>query len=254
MTAALTQARYSGVYTAGDTHIEWLPKTWRGGGTVRGIIASHGATGSDLDPLSFTTFPHWAPILQRLCGMGYPIISVNAGGSLFGNDTVISTYMPAALTRLAAMGAKTDKVALFGCSMGNLTGMNWARANPTKVACIAGVAPASDLNDIVTNNRDGQAANVNAAYGGAYSDATMGATHNPARYGATLAGIPTRLYYSDADPAIPPATVTALATLIGASATATDLGNLGSVHGDLTFAGMTSVQIDSLVTFIAANL
>jgi hypothetical protein len=74
--------------------------------------------------------------------------------------------------------------------------------------------PASDVQDIVTNNRGGFAAIVNAAYSGGYSDGTYGAAHNPKLFASTLAasGIPAWVAYASDDPTVIPSSVQSVVT------------------------------------------
>jgi pimeloyl-ACP methyl ester carboxylesterase len=149
--------------------------------------------------------------LIRSLAKDFLVCIADLGAETWGNDTVISR-IAAVKAYLAALGADGPAV-LVGVSMGNLSAMAYARANPTQVAAIAGVIPALDLNDIHANNRGGAAAGVNTAYGGAYVQATHGPTHNPVTYAATLpASLPIAIWTATDDPLCVPATTTTFMT------------------------------------------
>jgi hypothetical protein len=119
--------------------------------------------------------------------------------------------------------------------------MNYARANPTHVAGVIGIIPGADLNDIHANNRpvggsENFTARINTAYGGAYIEAVHGPTHNPTNYAATMAGLPVQMWYASNDDIVLPETVTRLASLIGPSAEAINVGPL--YHSDLVSAAV----------------
>ena len=104
-------------------------------------------------------------------------------------------------------GFDTTKVSLMAGSMGCLGALQYARVNPGKVRNMALIIPAVDLADLLLR---GAAADINAAYGGAYNDATDGPTHSPVQYAASLpSSIPIDLFTASDDTLTVPATATA---------------------------------------------
>jgi alpha-beta hydrolase superfamily lysophospholipase len=180
----------------------------------------------------------------------YPTLSCTfAGQQSWGNDTSIATVTDAVNYLQSTFGAASGKVLLVGQSMGHAVLANWARANRALVGGLVGIVPVSDLNDMVTNNRGGTAANINAAYGGTYSDTTHGPTHNPTKYAAAdLASLPWLGFYASDDTTVVPSTVTGLRSLIGTSATAVNIGTGG--HTDTVVANL---NVSQLLAFLAAN-
>lgn len=132
----------------------------------------------------------------------YPAIAGDNGGqSTWGNDLSI-TRLGGNLTRLQARSDVHDSdYALVGDSMGGIVSLNYAAQATVKPKAIVMVIPVINPEDIRANNRSGYAASINAAYGGAYNEATMGATKNPytMRSAAKLAGIPMLIFYGLTD-------------------------------------------------------
>ena len=110
--------------------------------------------------------------------------------------------MTASYNTLQALpGTKPGKVALIGASMGGLSAMNWAAANPTKVACIVMTIPVINVTDIKGNDRLGYGAYINSAYGGSWTEGQYGANHNPQTMASAgkLNGIPMLIFYGLSD-------------------------------------------------------
>lgn len=145
--------------------------------------------------------------------------AVIASGALWGNSTH-QTRVTDARTALSNSFAVATKVWLSAGSMGAAAAFNWAKANPTLVQGIVASIPAVDLQDIDTNNRGGNSASVQAAWGGAVPDASC-----PAKNTASFTTIPTLIYYSTDDPICVPSVVTAFGSAIGA--TMVSLGAVG---------------------------
>jgi hypothetical protein len=228
--------------TAGQGYATIKPRHYRPDGTRRWIVWVHFAGVGALD--------HWRAgiegCLRLLSAIGdvIPILVIDGGAipgsgtdnGLFniGNDALIATIADAVawVTNPAKGGGKTDKVILGASSQGTSGILNYARANPTKVAALWAALPASDLADIRNNNRPngwtGTTPNsppnvnsINAAYGlvsKSTSDypthgtslSSIPANHDPAASDLSpivAAGIPDKAWYAPSDPTALQATV-----------------------------------------------
>jgi pimeloyl-ACP methyl ester carboxylesterase len=222
--------------------IFWAPiPGWTG--SLPGVLFCHGAGG--LAPQQWrdrSTAGHLA--LANALGKNYSCGAGDMGGtSTWGNNTSITALGQLQTWLQGTKNATAGKIALVGVSMGACAALNYARANPTLVACLVVVIPILDLNDVVTNNRGGFASAVNTAYGGTYSDTTDGPTHSPVKYAASFT-IPTLIYYAP-DDAI--ATVGPVNTFTAACASSTkvSVGNTG--HSE---ASVSAVPPADVVAYI----
>lgn len=213
---------------------------WAGG--VRGVLYFHGAGGSATNCRDYSNIGELN--LINAIAECFPVLSIDAGGAQAWGNATAMLRAPDGRTHLqGTRGAKSGTVLAVGSSMGALTALNFAKANPTLVACVVGIIPVIDLNDMVTNNRAGTAAAINTAYS-TYSEATHGPTYNPANYAATFA-TPTRLWYASDDTTAIPGAVTAFDTAC-AAASATSLGALGH-----TQAAIDAAPRDQILTFLS---
>lgn len=196
------------------------PADWKADRTKLGFVFVHGANSSQTQSAS-AAFAGIRAVVDAIVGAGYPILSVHAGGTQWGNATSDGHITDAVAYLHNTVKTYPGIVGLFGASMGALACQNWARANLAATALLVGMTPVSDLSDIHTNNRGGLTTSINSAYGGAYSEGVYGATRNPATYAAAdLAGLRYLGYYGTADTTVIPGTVTAVAAAIGPTATA----------------------------------
>lgn len=166
------------------------------------------------------------------------------GTNTWGNDTAIDRT-DSAKAYLEADWAQVGPVPLIGISMGVLTAMAYALANPTKVLCIAAVIPALDLNDLKVNR--GLAAAIDPAYGGTYDNATDGPTHSPVMFADDLPDIPIRLWTASNDPVCVSSTADAFVAARPATERV-DLGALG--HSDAAVAA----AVDGVIAFVSGEL
>jgi len=236
----------SGMVTVGEYGTTLLAKYPKPAGTMPGILYCHGNTGRSFE----ATNPEYVGVLGGLADLGYPILSGDWGGATAcGNDTALARVTAGKAYLQGTMGAKAGKIILIGTSMGGLTAMAWAAANPALVSCLVGMLPVCDLTDVHTNNRSGLAAVVNAAYGGTYSEATYGATHNPLTMAVAgkLSALKMRLFYGSTDSIALPAKATALATAAGANTV------LSSVPGDHATTTLALIDAATVLAFIQAN-
>lgn len=226
-----------GAVSAGEYATTILPKYPAATGTRAGVMWCHGNTGLSYGVLA----AEYAAIMAALSDAGHPILSGDwGGGTNWGNDTSLTRLTTGRAYLQSTLGAAAGRVVLIGASMGAVTAMAWAAANPTLVHAIVGLIPVCDVTDVMTNNRGGLAADVNGAYGGAWSEATHGATHNPATI-ATAGGldaVPMRHYYGTTDAIVIPSTVTTLA----AAASATAVPVTGG-HAAETIAAVSATDV-----------
>lgn len=103
------------------------------------------------------------------------VIMADFGLQAWANNTAVARAVEAMNYGEANLGV-TGKWTLVGGSMGNANAFATAKANPTRVKGIAGIIPLMSIPDIMAK---GVTAEVNAAYGGTYVDATDGPTHSP---------------------------------------------------------------------------
>lgn len=187
----------TGTVFASEQCIDMTPKFLEKA-KMGGIAFVHGA-GSQAD-YCLASYGNQNRTTQRM-GSIFPAIAGDAGGDTWGSSTGI-TRLDGYLTRLKARSdVDPTKYALISGSMGGIVSLNYAAQASVKPKAIVSVIPVLNPNDIVTNNRSGYAASINAAYGGAYNEATMGATYNPwtMRNDPKLKGIPMLLFYGTTD-------------------------------------------------------
>lgn len=223
MRTGYTMTYRVGSIQAGEIDQLWTPRKSNG---KPGVMLLHGATA----PQAFAeaTRASSAMVGPALSSRGYSAVAGTMGGDTFANDT--------AMARMTAAGALLGATFhLLGFSMGFALALRYAAANPGKVASLVGVIPLSDILTMYANNTAGLAASIAAAWGVPNG--------NPLPAGADLstgfatiaaAGIPARLYYSNPDTSIPPASVLATGAAINADIVA-------PVNGGHTEAGIGQI-------------
>lgn len=194
----------------------------------------HGAAGE----LWFTN-----TMLSRLVAMlherGFCVLAADMGGpAVWGNDTARGALANWWAYAKALLGVKTDKLVGIGWSMGNIAQATWAADNPSQVAALVGLTPVANLKDIRDANRNGYAASINAAYGGAAAFDAARATRDPAARAPELAGLPMKVYRASDDPICTPATVDAYAATTGAATV--NLGAVGHNINTVDFADVAN--------------
>lgn len=145
-----------GQYAAGEAHVMYLPYGYRRDATKRVIVWCHGAGGTYAV----------GPQEQALAAAGFPMIACDlAPAQSWGSDASLSRVTDAWTFAKANMGVKTDKMLLWGGSMGTLTALLYALAHPADVAAVGCALPIVDPDDVRVNNRGGYQANIEAIYG-----------------------------------------------------------------------------------------
>lgn len=243
----VTHTAGTGVVAASVEHMAAVPAAWAADGSKMGLVYCHGATRGPEQIIDGVTYGALKAILNAAVLAGYPILAVSTGDT-WGNDTGMARIDAAKTYLQGAMGAKAGAVGLIGASMGGCTALNWAKRNLAATACVVGIMPVSDVSDIHTNNRGTLAASINAAYGGAWVEATHGAARNPATFAAAgdLAGLKYQAWGGASDAICLPATVSAVVTSIGGTATYTE------VAGDHNSA-VANITPATVVAFLDAN-
>lgn len=214
-----------GEYHTGEGHLLLAPTRWRRDGGTVGVIYLHGATQTELQMID-GTLVGIRTICFAIAAAGWPVLGIYAAGDTWGNDTAKARILEG-ITFLQGLGARPGPVALLGASMGGCNAVSFTGTNPSAVCCAVGLVPVSDLEDMRANNRGGLAGSVDAAYGGAYNNATHGLDHNPTVLAANgdLDTVPYACWYGATDDIVIPSTVT------GAVANMA-LGTATSVVGD----------------------
>lgn len=112
------------------------------------------------------------------CGLFQCTATPGGIGDLWANDNAYA-YIDACgpSCKVANVGAKSGKVILVGLSQGALSVLGYAGRYPANVAAVQAYLPNTSLAASKANG--GYTAQVNAAYGGNYTDATYGAQHSP---------------------------------------------------------------------------
>lgn len=213
---------------AANTDQLFTPFTIRGASKF-GVMALHGATAPD----NFALGSRWqsSKIISHVAHAGIPVVSGQMSGDSFANDNAM-TDMTNALPLLAQAGCSTTKVHLIGMSMGCLLAIRWAGLNPTKVASIQGVIPATSIDRLYQTNAGGLRASIGTAWGVTYPTPLPAGADLTGAYATILANsIPVRLHYTSSDAFIDPAGLIADAALMGA--TTVDLGGT-SGHTEAT--------------------
>lgn len=209
-----------------------------------GVVFAHGSAKSATFCLERATgLTH---LSRRLIDAGhYGFSGDNAGPNTWGNQASIDAFNggPA---KLVELGSASGKVAIVAASMGAAVALNWAARNPTKVACIVLIIPVINLSDIVSNNRNGWAYLINAAYG-TWSETTKGAAYNPATQ--AIAGafddIPMLIFYGTSDTGCVPSQTEAFAANVGPSAT---LVPMPFGHENAAYLGVDHAAVEAFIT------
>ncbi len=228
-----------GTVSSGDGALLWAPK-FKPALPKFGVLHAHGAGGyaqNAIDPTGLQS-----SLYGGVVNDGSVLFAGDYGGPANWGASNAMVRMTAAYNYLQTQpNVKPGKVVLMGGSMGALCCLNWAAANPDKVACVVGIIPVINLNDIVVNNRGGYGAEASAAYG-TWSESTYGATYNP----KTMAGLgkynglPILLFYGTTDTLCIPAETQAFGSLVGLNAT---LVPVAGGHDYGTWAGVNHQQV-----------
>lgn len=182
-------------------------RSWQGKNPP--LVYCHGSGGSAATAFNMY-YPGQIALLTALA-QRYMVIAPDLGLEAWGNNNHVARIGDAITYLRNRFGyATSQKITLVAGSMGTLGAIRYARLNPTAVTAVAAVIPALDLADLMTR---GAATAINAAYGGSYDDATMGATYSPAKYASVMnASVPIHLFTASNDSICVPATASSFVT------------------------------------------
>lgn len=243
----ITSSRRSNAVASGVEHLLMVPEGWTGDGSKMGLVYLHGALNTSRQMVDGVTYPGTKALFAAIVAAGYPLLGVTTGDT-WGNDTAM-TRIDAAKTYLqSTVGAKAGAIGLLGGSMGGCNALNWAKRNLASTACVVGMVPVSDTSDIHTNNRGGLTTNINSAYG-TWSEATYGAARNPVTFAAAgdLAGLDYLAFGATSDAVCLPATVEAVVTSIGGTA------SYVAVAGGHSDAAIANISAATVIAFLDAH-
>lgn len=225
-----------------DNIIVYLPRLWKSNGSRSAIILCGGT--NDSWTLGFNENAV-LPIARALTAAGYAVGWSDLGINQYANQNAMNridalrTYLQS-----PSIGAKSDKIALAGFSLGGLNAFAYAGNNPTKTLCVTGWCPlvnmqlavdSIDINPYVT-----------ASYGGAWTEAQYGAASNPLTMATAgkYTRIPTEIHYSSNDPVIPQSSITQFISAVNSSDTVSV--NAGA-YGHSWQAANNQQSIDALL-------
>lgn len=187
-----------------------------------------------------------------------------AGTSTWGNDAskdalgdmvdllLASSTSGVANVNAGCLRSASDKVCLYGGSMGILPALNYMQENPSKVAVVVGVIPVIALDAAHDANPErftNAAATIEAAYGGTAGYNAAIASHDPSQNTAAIAatGVPIHLWYSSTDTLVLPAEVEAFASAVGATCT---LHSMGAVGHTFNYANLSEELANCFAAYV----
>jgi pimeloyl-ACP methyl ester carboxylesterase len=194
----------------------FMAKVPIGAPPMRGVIFFHGGFQDE----SITADPNINAITDAIAEAGFPVISGDDGGTLWGNDVsrAKTDELVSYLQSSTGLNAAPGQVALFGLSQGGENALSWTSIHLSSVACFLGIAPVSSLQQVYD---EGFSSSIDAAYGSLIVNGKVPITYDPISlaYGGHFAGLAFRAYSGTADSTVTNASVDALGTLIGSTAT-----------------------------------
>lgn len=205
-----------------------------------GVIYVHGAEGADPGGMQWMKLPGRWGTMREVSARAPMLCSELGGNATWGNDTSIARMTAAYNYMQTLPGVSSGKVSLLAQSMGATVAIAWARANIAKVDRIALMIPVINLTDV--RNNSGYQAAIDAAYGGTYSEASFGATHNPltiAQAGG-LPGIKVQLWYGDTDTLCKPEFSLQFAAALGSNC---EVRRMGGGHAEETVYNIDSAAL-----------
>ena len=206
-----------GAYHAGERHLLAVPTQWDRTSERWLVIRTRGGSASTV----FTDeefLHHWA-------SAGYPVLSCDLGSpngaaGLYGGDTVVATagrIKEAWAWAKANVAIFDDKFILDGGSRGGVDALNYLIRHPADVLACTLSIPVCDAEDVRANDRSGQQAAIEAAYGGNAGWQAARPTRNPVEIADDVAasGVRLKVWSSTNDPVCLPAFTAAFVAASG---------------------------------------
>lgn len=215
--------------------------------SYQGVLYAHGSEGGDGGGSQWMGIATRWPVMQAVADSCLMVCADLGGNQTWGNDTVISRMSSARTYLRGITGVKQGRINILAQSMGATTALAWAAANPTLVGRIVLMIPVINLADVRASSSLYRPY-IDAAYGGAYSEATHGATHNPltmAQLGK-LAGVPIQMWYGTGDTLCKPEYAAQFANAISTC----DPRPISGGHAETTISG---VDHDVVAAFLGVE-
>jgi pimeloyl-ACP methyl ester carboxylesterase len=158
------------------------------------------------------------------------------GAYTFGNQSAVDAVDDAYDYLVSAWGC-TGPALLVAGSMGMTVALNYAKRFPTRVKAIAGAIPLTHLTGLYVSGV-GQAANIDAAYGGTYDPVLEGALWDPAQFvrNEVSNDLRMKVWYATDDPLVFPVYTTEFLTVLRPQTERQSLGALGHSEAALLAA------------------
>lgn len=233
------------IYAAGDTGCVIRPIATPSTAVLPLVVWCHGhgtLAKAPFDPVNSGEY-HLA---HKLAAAGFVVVTADLGGTVsWGSAAAQAKISPLVTTARASWGASSGKFSLVGVSMGHTLAVDYAAANPTLVAKVAGILPVTDMEAIRTRNPSGFRAEIDTAWGVVYP-AALPAGANPNGHAADLvsAAIGYKAWGASDDTISTQAEQSAFATAAGG--TLVDLGALGH-----TEAAIDTIDAASFAAWLA---
>lgn len=241
----LRTGRYAPVSAPAEADITVLPSSWSRDGSLAGVVYLHGRSGSALD-VDDPRHRGGVYDIVNAVGARWPLVAADlAGQGTWGHPSTQQARTADAITYLrTVVGCSDAPVALIGTSMGGLGAYLYAMNHPEQVACVVGITPVVDLDQV---RRTGATftAEVNGVWGVPNNETPLPTQADPSERTADLQA-PTVMWYSSSDVIVFDETVTAFAAAVGGTAHL-----VGAVdHEDVA----NFVPPDEVVAFIDTHL
>lgn len=222
----------AGVTATDSVWVAGSAPAWNGAATLPPLMFVHGATYTTDITLNYA--PQHARMLNALAQY-FTVYVADFNGDLWGNPEH-TARIEDARTHLSNVWGAAGPVTVVGVSMGGLGALNYAKQYPGNVRGVLAFTPVINLQRF-RNEAGGGPAAIDPRYPGGYSDATYGATRNPAVWASTLpTSIPVSLMYSPADTLIPVDTITDFKEARPTNTYVTNVGNGGHAESSIDAA------------------
>lgn len=233
----------SGKIQAGEQEVVLLPRSIRP--LKQGVMYVHGAESSNPGGMSWLSIPGRWGVIQAVVSSSTTLCPELAGNETWGNATALSRMTSSYNYLQTLPGVSNGKISLLAQSMGAVTAIAWAKANPGKVDRIALIIPVINLNDV--RNNSGYKPYIDSAYGGSYSEATYGANHNPLTIALSggIPGVKVQLWYGALDSLCRPEFALQFASALGSNC---EVHRIGGGHSEDNVANVDPYVLSEFLT------